>query len=179
MLGWLDPVCSWPEIVPTHAICGCRVILMSLFLVVVCNAVVLYANWVMAVGPAVVAHVAGELEFTSAAETTTAAAAATAATVAAIILLVCKQLGEKCDGVHQELDLGSDAVDLGVLGLRCVTDVCCQFGSLFFVSDHGTGNLLDVFPDLVAHIGQVVCIAVTQLTGGAAAVLHVSFEILH
>ncbi len=96
LLGWLDLVLFWPEIVPAHAIGGCGTILMPIFLVGACNAVVLHANWVMAVGLTVVAHVAGVPESMDAPETTAAAAAAanaataTAAAVAAIVLLVRK-----------------------------------------------------------------------------------------
>ncbi len=59
LLRWLDLVLSWPEIFPAHAIGGCCAILIPVFLVGACNAVVLHAGWVMAVGPTLVAHVAG------------------------------------------------------------------------------------------------------------------------
>jgi hypothetical protein len=96
LLGWLNLVLSWPEIVPVHAIGGCCAILIPVFLVGACNAVVLQSNWVMAMGPTVVAHVAGVPEFVDAPKTTAAAAAAanaaaaTTAAVAAIVLLVRK-----------------------------------------------------------------------------------------
>ena len=50
LLGWLDLVLSWPEIVPAHVIGGCRAILMPVILVGACSAVVLHTNWVMATG---------------------------------------------------------------------------------------------------------------------------------
>ena len=58
LLGGLDLGGHWPEIVSSHAAGGYSCILVALLFVLAGAAIVLDANGVVAVGPAVVAHVA-------------------------------------------------------------------------------------------------------------------------
>ena len=71
-----------------------------------------------------------------------------------------------------------DAVDLCILCLRRVRDVCCELCCSFLVGDCGTSNFLDVLPDLVAHICHLVGTFVPVFCRTAAAVLCVCFKIL-
>ena len=67
MLRWLDLVDSWPEIVSTHAICCSCFVFVPVLLARVRAAAVFVANRMMAMGPAVVSHVARVPEITFAA----------------------------------------------------------------------------------------------------------------
>jgi len=179
LLGGLDLGDHWPEIVSSYVVGGCSCILVALLFVLAGAAIVLDANGVVAVGPTVVAHVVSVVElawFASAAAAS--AAAASAASAAAVVLLVHNGLREQCDGVREELDLHSDAVDLCVLRLRCIRDVCCELCCSFYVGNCGASDLLDVLPDLVAHVCHLVGTFITGFRHSAAAVLRVCFEIL-
>ena len=57
-MGGLNLGGNWPELVSSHAVGGCSCILVALLLVRAGAAIMLDANGVVAVGPAVVAHVA-------------------------------------------------------------------------------------------------------------------------
>jgi hypothetical protein len=89
LLGRLDPVCLRPEVVTAHAICGGCIVFVPLLLVSAGVAVVLCANWMMSLGPAIAANVSDDTEFISTSKTTAGATIySSAITSAAIILLV-------------------------------------------------------------------------------------------
>ena len=131
---------NWPELVSSHAVGGRSCILVALLLVHTGAAIVLDADGVVAMGPAVVAHVASVLELTW------FASAAAADTAAAVVLLVRDGLREQCDGVSEELDLRGDDVDLCVPRLRRIRDVRCELCCSFLVGNCGASDFLDVLP---------------------------------
>ena len=90
LLGGFDLAQSRPEVVTAHAIGGCCCIFVAVFFMSSYAAVVFGANWVMAVGPAVRAHVSRVLETTLVASSTAAGAGAAAAAAAAAVVFLAR-----------------------------------------------------------------------------------------
>jgi hypothetical protein len=97
MLGRLDPVLLWPEVVAAHAIGGSGFVFVPILFVGAGVAIVHRTHWVMSVGPAIAAHVSGGYLNVSTPKTAAVASISvpaisfTAVSSAAVILLVCQQ----------------------------------------------------------------------------------------